>query len=204
MVVNSAPRGGSIAAAQNWVRRHKTADLLQVRRRETERGKDDEEHEPNTRLVMVTVNTLPPILHPHLSSVLKSAMIKSRFIDCVTWKNLQSLSQPNRFWFLDRKRGVLGISKRVCCARMNLDDRKRYDRCERVISLLQTVKGSCREMLLLNAAAPEPHPGGSWVVEYGCTCVFAHLLAATQHVKNAPDTLKWGGGVNRVLLLGLF
>lgn len=63
--------------------------------------------------------TFPPILHPHLSSVLKSGMIKSRFIDCVTWKNLQSFSKPNRFWFLDGKRGMLGISKRVCYACMN-------------------------------------------------------------------------------------
>lgn len=51
----------------------------------------------HTALDMVTVDTFPPILHPHLSSVLKSGMIKSRFIESVTRKSLQSSSKPNRF-----------------------------------------------------------------------------------------------------------
>lgn len=120
MVMNSddAPRaGGSIPVTQNWVRRHKNSDLLQ---RTEEKRKESKMMKSMTHtLVMVIVNTFPPILHPHRSSVLKSEMIKSRFIDCVTWKNLQSFSKPNRFWFLHGKRGVLGISKPVCYACMN-------------------------------------------------------------------------------------
>lgn len=62
------------------------------------------------------------------------------------------------------ERGACWGFPNVCAARVwiHLGDRKRYDRCERVISLLRSGKGSCREMLLLHAAAPEPHPGGSW------------------------------------------
>lgn len=121
MVMNSgdASRAGrSIPVMQNWVRRHKNADLLQ-RTEEKRKERKMMKSMNHTLLVMVTANAFPPILSPHLSSVLERRMIKSRFIDCVTWKNLQSFSKLKQILVSRRKEGCVGISKRVCYACTN-------------------------------------------------------------------------------------